>query len=202
MNARPTHCPGPRLGELAQSRTHELVFMKVLYLAAFIGGLLLAVRIMIAGVERPRDSSPRGERSFRLSPPVLVAFSIVFGAVGYVLTQNQSRTIATRALIAVVLGGAASVLAAQLVRRWWKVVPEHDVDDERYVLQGQVARVTKPIHGDVEGEVTFEFGNEHRSVRARDLDGGSIMADAEVVIERIENDVAYVESWQEVEKRL
>lgn len=176
--------------------------MKVLYLAVFIAGLLLAVRIMIAGVERPRDSSPQGERSFRLSPPVLVAFSVVFGVVGYLLTQHQSGTAATRALVAVVLGGAASVMAAQLVSRWWHVVPEHDVDDERYVLQGQVARVTKPIHGDVEGEVTFEFGNERRSVRARDLDGGSIMADTEVVIERIENDVAYVESWQEVEKRL
>jgi hypothetical protein len=93
-------------------------------------------------------------------------------------------------------------MAARLVRRWWKVVPEHDVDDERYVLQGQVGRVTKPIRGDVEGEVTFAVGNERRSVRARDLSGGSIMADTEVVIERIENDVAYVESWHEVEKRL
>jgi hypothetical protein len=176
--------------------------MKVVYLIAFIGGLLLAVRIMIAGVERPRDASPSGERSFRLSPPVLVAFGIVFGAVGYVLSQRQSGTSTTRALIAVVLGGAASGMAARLVRRWWKVVPEHDVDDERYVLQGQVGRVTKPIRGDVEGEVTFAVGNERRSVRARDLSGGSIMADTEVVIERIENDVAYVESWHEVEKRL
>lgn len=176
--------------------------MKVVYLVAFIGGLLLAVRIMIAGVERPRDASPGGERSFRLSPPLLVAFSIVFGVVGYVLTQRQSATTATRALIAVVLGGAASAMAARLVRGWWKVVPEHDVDDERYVLQGQVGRVTKPIHGDVEGEVTFGVGTERRSVRARDLAGGSITADTEVVIERIENDVAYVESWHEVEKRL
>ena len=30
----------------------------------------------------------------------------------------------------------------------------------------------------------------------------SIVADTEVVIERIEDDVAYVEAWQEVEKRL
>jgi hypothetical protein len=192
---------GPRAAQ-SQLRTQKLVFMKVFYLASFIGGLLLAVRIMIVGVERPRDSSPRGERSFRLSPPVLVAFSIVFGAVGYVLTQHESGTTTTRALIAAVLGGATSVMAARLVRRWWQAVPEHDVDDERYVLQGQVARVTKPIRGNVEGEVTFQFGNERRSVRARDLDGGSIMADTEVVIERIENDVAYVESWQEVEKRL
>ena len=176
--------------------------MTVLYLAVFIGGLLLAVRIMIAGVERPRDASPDGERSFRLSPPVLVAFGVTFGATGYVLTERQLADPAARAGIAAVLGAAAATLAARLVRRWWAVVPEHDVDDERYVLQGQLARVTKSIRSDVEGEVTFQFGNERRCVRARDLEGGSIMADTEVVIERIENEVAYVEAWQEVEKRL
>ena len=176
--------------------------MTVLYLSFFIGGLLLAVRIMIAGVERPREANPNGERSFRLSPPVLVGFGLVFGAVGYVLTQRGVFTPVTRAAFAAVLGVGAAILAARLVRRWWVVVPEHDVDDERYVLQGQLARVTKPIRGDVEGEVTFQFGNERRYVRARDLEGGSITADTEVVIERIENDVAYVESWQEVEKRL
>ena len=176
--------------------------MTVLYLAAFIGGLLLGARIMIAGVEWPREASPNGERSFRLSPPVLVAFAVVFGAVGYVLTQRQTAAPTTRAGIAAVLGLAAAILTARLVRRWWTVVPEHDVDDDRYVLQGQLARVTKPIRGDVEGEVTFQFGNERRTARARDLDGGSIVADTEVVIERIEDDVAYVEAWQEVEKRL
>ena len=34
--------------------------MTVLYLASFIGGLLLAVRIMIYGVERPREDTRRG----------------------------------------------------------------------------------------------------------------------------------------------
>jgi hypothetical protein len=179
-----------------------MTIMTVLYLACFIGALLLAVRIMIAGVERPREASPDGERSFRLSPPVLVAFGVIFGAVGYVLTQRGVGSAALRLALAVVLGGVAALVAARLVRSWWKFVPEHDVDDERYVLQGQLARVTKPIRADVEGEVTFEFGKERRFVRARDLDGGSITADTEVVIERIENDVAYVEAWQEVEKRL
>ena len=47
--------------------------MTIVYLASFIGGLLLAVRIMMYGVERPRDEHPAGERSFRLSPPIVVA---------------------------------------------------------------------------------------------------------------------------------
>ena len=61
--------------------------MTILYLASFIGGLLLAVRIMISGVERPREDHPAGERSFRLSPPVLSALMVVFGITGYLLSR-------------------------------------------------------------------------------------------------------------------
>ena len=82
------------------------------------------------------------------------------------------------------------------------MVPEHDVDDERYVLQGHLARVTKSIGPDVEGEVAFEFGGDRKLLRARGSVGGAIAADTDVVIERVEADVAYVEAWADVEKRL
>ena len=176
--------------------------MNILYLASFIGGLLLAVRIMIAGVERPREEHPSGERTFRLSPPVFVAFAIVFGLVGYILTQRQIGVPGSRLVIAVVLGALCAAVAARLVQKWWAVTPEHEVDDERYVLQGHLARVTKPIRSDVDGEVAFEVGQEQRVLPARSLDDLALPAGTEVVIERIENDVAFVESWMEVEKRL
>lgn len=176
--------------------------MNIVYLAAFIGGLLLAVYIMIAGVERPREAHPAGERSFRLSPPIVVAFAMIFGVVGYILTQRQVGSPGLRLLLSLALGGLSAVVSAQLVRRWWTVTPEHDVDDERYVLQGQVARVTKAIRSDVDGEVTFETGEQRRVLRARSLDATALSAGTDVVIERIEDDIAYVESWVEVEKRL
>lgn len=175
--------------------------MTVLYLASFIGGLILAVRIMTHGVERPRDEHPTGDRSFRLSPPVIVAFSMLFGAAGYLMTRggvSQSFALPVAAL----LGGAGAIIAANLVRKWWTVVPEHDVDDERYVLQGHLARVTKSIGPDVDGEVAFEFGGDRRRLRARGSLGEAIAADTDVVIERVEADVAYVEAWADVEKRL
>jgi membrane protein implicated in regulation of membrane protease activity len=176
--------------------------MNYLYLASFVGGLLLAVRIMIAGVERPREEHPAGERTFRLSPPVIVAFALVFGIVGYILTQQQIGVAGARFVIAVVLGALSAAVTARLVRRWWAVTPEHEVDDERYVLQGHLARVTKPIRSDVDGEVAFELGQQQRVLRARSVDDMALAAGAEVVIERIEDDIAYVESWMEVEKRL
>jgi hypothetical protein len=175
--------------------------MIVLYLASFIGGLLLAVRIMTHGVERPREEHPTGDRSFRLSPPVIVGFTMLFGAGGYLLTRGGvAQSIA--APVSVLLGVVGSIIAARLVKRWWHVVPEHDVDDERYVLQGHLARVTKSIGPDVDGEVAFEFGGNRKLLRARGSVGGTIAADTDVVIERVEADVAYVEAWSDVEKRL
>lgn len=176
--------------------------MTLIYLAAFVGGLLFAVWVMMYGVERPREAHPSGERSFRVSPPILIAFSTAFGATGALLSRLNFGTVATRLSFAVGIGSVVSVLSAQLVRKWWSVTPEHDVDDERYVLQGHLARVTKPIRGGVDGEVSFDVGIDHRVLRARSFDDGALATGTEVVIERIEDEIAYVEAWMEVEKRL
>src|ERR1051325_9443324 len=125
--------------------------MTVLFLVCFIGGLLLAVRVMIYGVERPREAHPAGERSFRLSPALIVAFSVVFRATGYSLTAGGIGGTSTRIASAAAFGILAAVVPARLVRKWWRVTPEHDVDDERYVLQGHLARGTKRIRAGVEG---------------------------------------------------
>ena len=176
--------------------------MSVLYLVSFVGGLLLAVRVMMYGVERPREENPAGERSFRLSPPLVVAILTVFGLAGYVLTRLAVGTVITRLLSSAALAAAAAFLAGYLVKKWWTVTPEHDVDDERYVLQGHVARVTKAIRADVEGEIGYEIGRERHVMRARSYDDGALSEGTEVVIERIEDGIAYVEAWVEVEKRL
>jgi membrane protein implicated in regulation of membrane protease activity len=130
-----------------------------------------------------------------------VAFTVVFGVAGYILARRGLGP-GRSASIAGAAGVLASLIAARLVSKWWTITPEHDVDDERYVLQGHLARVTKTVTADVEGEVAFEVGAEHRRVRARSLDAATIAAGTEVVIERIDDDVAYVEAWDEVEKRL
>src|SRR3712207_3846599 len=131
--------------------------MTFFYLATFIAGMLSAVLVMMYGVERPRETHPAGERSFRISPPIAIGFSIAFGALGTVLSRQGIGTVATRLAIAVGVGVLVSVVAARLVSKWWTVTPEHDVDDERYILQGHLARVTKPIREGVEGEVAFDI---------------------------------------------
>ena len=176
--------------------------MTILYLASFIGGLLLAVRVMIRGVERPGDESPDGERSFRVSPAMVPVFASIFGVVGYLLTHFGSTGSFTALFVALLLAVAGSLAAGRLVSKWWTTTPESDVDDERYVLQGHIARVTKAIRADVEGEVTYEIGSRQHVLKARGFDAAALSVGTEVVIERIEGDVAYVEAWMEVEKRL
>jgi hypothetical protein len=89
------------------------------------------------------------------------------------------------------------------VRRAAAFVPERDPDDPRYVLQGHVATVTAAIGPNGgEGEIAYVVEGARHTVRARGLDGSTAERGTEVVIERIENDIAYVEPWVEVEKRL
>lgn len=176
--------------------------MTILYLASFIGGLLLAVRVMIYGVERPRDESSNGERSFRMSPAMVPVFAVVFGVAGYLLTRFGNAAPPSNFFIAALLGAAGALAAGRLVSKWWTTTPESDVEDERYILQGHIARVTKDIRADVDGEVTYEIGSRQYSLKARSFDAAALSVGTEVVIERIEGDVAYVEAWMEVEKRL
>jgi len=172
--------------------------MTGVYLLAFLGGLMIAVTIMIRGVERPAASP--AQRSFRQSPAVLSAFGTVFGLAGYLLTNRLSGIVVL--VWSAALACVAALATARLVTKWWAVIPEHDIDDERYVLQGHIARVTKSIRPEVDGEVAFEVEGERHVLRARGIDHGSLDVETEVVIERIEDEVAFVEPWAEVEKRL
>jgi len=176
--------------------------MSIVFLASFIVGLLLAARIMMFGIERSRSQHPDGERSFRLSPAVFAVFALVFGIVGYVLMRHPSIKTASTLWIALVSGIVASVATASAVRSWWAVTPEHEVDDERYILQGHLARVTESITPTRPGQVEFQIDSERRVLSAYGLDGAEVAAGTDVVIERIEDDVAYVEPWAAVEERL
>jgi|tagenome__1003787_1003787.scaffolds.fasta_scaffold20986740_4 membrane protein implicated in regulation of membrane protease activity len=175
--------------------------MIVLYIASFIVGLLIGVAVMLFGIERrPRADAAGAGVSLRGWIPLAAAFAMGFGVAGYSISRALSSA---GALVASL---AAGVVAAGLVR--WLVAKsasmpvEHDVDDERYVLQGHVARVVSSIAAGHEGRISFDYGSEQRTLRARSLDDVAVAEGTEVVIERIEGDLAYVEPWLQVEQRL
>jgi hypothetical protein len=179
--------------------------LTTVFVAALMLGLLLAVRAMLLGVERrrtPFGAPSPSKPSVRFSTPVVSAFAAVFGAAGYLLTRPGRMGAITGTIVALAIGVAAGAFAVRVVRRAAAFVPEHDPDDPRYVLQGHVAMVTAPIGQNGDGEITYVVEGTRHTLRARGLDGSTADRGVEVVIERIEDDVAYVEPWAEVEKRL
>lgn len=175
--------------------------MNYAFVALFFFGLIAAVRVMLYGVERPRDAGDETPRSFSSSPALIAVFCVVTGIVGY-MTLRMALQPAAIWIAAIVAGLIAMLGTSRAIARWWTVVPEHDVDDERYVLQGSLGRVVASIGASTAGEVSLEGPPPQRVLPARTIDDQAIPVGTEVVIERIEDGVAYVENWAEVEKRL
>ena len=172
---------------------------------AFIGfvviGLIATVRVMLYGVERQRAPGDQTPRSFSASPALIAVFSFVAGLTGYVCMRLGVTAPATW-VAAFGLGAVSTYAASQIIARWWTVVPEHDVDDERYVLQGSLGRVVSAIASNGAGQISLESSGHRQVLPARGIDDQSMAVGTEVVIERIEDGVAYVEDWATVEKRL
>ena len=174
--------------------------MTYLFLAAFIAGLLLGVRVMFFGAERRRPSTDA--LPLRRSEPAIVGFLLMFGLAGYLLTRRGTVSPAVGTLIAALLGLVWAALVTRLAVVMARLQPEHDPEDPRYVLQGHVAIVSAAIPSDGEGAVTFSDTGVQRTIRARTIDGSAIAEGEEVCIERLEGDVAFVELWAIVEQRL
>jgi hypothetical protein len=109
-----------------------------------------------------------------------------------------------------VLAAAAGVIgvigASLLVARWALPAVAAEVVDERYLLQGHPARVTR-IVSDSAGapsayEISYEEGGATHVLRAHSLEGTALTPGADVVIERVEDGAAFVEAWSVVERRL
>jgi hypothetical protein len=174
--------------------------MTFLFLAAFIAGLLLGVRVMFFGAERRRHSADG--LPLRRSEPAIVGFLLMFGVAGYLLTRRGTVSPGAGALSAALLGLVWAILVTRLAVATARLQPEHDPEDPRFAFQGHVAIVSAAIPADGEGTITFSDGGAQRTVRARTLDGSAIAEGEEVCIERLEDDVAFVELWAIVEQRL
>ena len=183
--------------------------MTAVFLAFFIGGLLLTVLFMLFGVERGSASvsveypDPSRRPEIRTLASTFAGFAALYGKVGYLLDTRTTLGMGAVIGIAVLAGIFGGWVVRSTVGKALAFVPEHDPDDPRYVIQGHVAEVTRAIDGDVEGEIVFSIGKgEVRRVPARGIEGSRAEVGSEVVIEKIEDGVAYVEPWAIVQERL
>ena len=173
--------------------------MRILFLAAFILGLVLGVVSMIAGIDRDQR---RGRWVRFINLPTAGVAATLFGLVGYPLAKYSSLGPLAMTLIAgsAALVGAVGMLV--LIAGWAVPSAARDVEDERYVLQGHLAHVTRAIRPTETGEITFEHEGRQYTLRACSIDGKLIAQNSEVVIERIEDEIAYVELWSTIAKQL
>ena len=186
--------------------------MTQLFLACFGVGLLLMVGSMLWGVERrtkdPLSATRDGRQPVRarLTVPNIGAFLTLFGVAGYPLSRYAGLGAVSTLVVAAMLGIAGVVGASLLIARWAVPGVAAEVVDERYILQGQPARVTRVLRESggepLAYEIAYEDDGRMKSTRARSLDGAALADGSEVVIERIEDGYAYVEAWTAVEKRL
>lgn len=186
--------------------------MQLVYLAAFAAGLALGVYVMIRGVERigPRGRSPEldalgrtvGTARMALTGPTIGAFATLFGITGYLLWRYSGLSSRLQFVSAVAAGVLGSALGTRAVTKWATQAAEHDVVDERYLLQGHPAQVVSPIAPSKPGQISYSVGEKRYAASAQSLDGSEVAAGTDVVIDRVEDGVAYVEPWVQVEQRL
>jgi hypothetical protein len=171
------------------------------FLASFLAGLLLGVRAMIVGVERPPRTGSRPRTA--LTAPSVAAAATTFGLTGYVLVRYMAAGAVTAVAIAAGLALLSALSAIALIAKWAVPGAAAEPPDERYLLQGAPATVTRAVSPGVDGEVAYVAADGAQyAALARSLDGSALDVGAEVVIDRVEDGVAYVEAWALVEKRL
>ena len=174
-----------------------------LFLASFMAGLVLAVVSMLTGVERKgaplvvSENAPKPR--VRLTRPIVSAFAVLFGVFGYLLTKYSTLGPVARLVLAAIAGGLGVLGSVLLVSRW-AVRGGAPVDHE--LIQGHVATVTRSATATEAAQITYELDGIRTVMSAASIDDTLLVAGAEVVIERIDDGVAYVEAWSRVEERL
>jgi len=174
--------------------------VRPLFLAVFIVGLVLGVVSMIGGIDQ---NHRRGAWVKYVNLPTAGVAAALFGVVGYPLATYTNLGTAPILAIAGIAAAAGAAATVGVIAGWAVPSSRRESVDERYLLQGHLAKVVRAIRTDEEGgEISYEHDGARHTVMARSLDGKAISAGVDVVIERIENAIAYVELWSTIEREL
>jgi hypothetical protein len=177
------------------------MIQKIAFLAAFIGGLALAVHSMLHGVERwRRKRSDKPSAVF--NPPTVAALAIGIGATGYLLTSRTQLGILAVLVVSLIVGAAALVGMTVFMAKWALRTPAQPNVSHDEEINGQVATVIRAITPDGPGEIEYFAWNKHHVLPASSISSSMITEGTEVVIDSVENGIARVELWSVVELRL
>jgi hypothetical protein len=170
--------------------------LSVISIAAFVGGLVLAVFAMLHGVEHLRRNRSRAPSPF-FNLPAIAAFAVGFGAAGYPLASRTQLPVWAVLVIAISTGALAISGMITLLARWALRGVSGGPTDE-HEIQGQLAVVTREITATSPGEISYVQMGKTITVPARALHVTFVALGADVVIDRIDDGVAVVEEWATV----
>jgi hypothetical protein len=179
-----------------------VAILPIAFLTAFIAGLLLGVFAMLHGVERPRGNRSRAPSAF-FNLPAVAAFAVGFGAMGYPLASRTHLPVWAVLLLAIATGALAISAMITLLATWaFRGISTASADEMHEEIQGQLAVVTRDISVQAPGEILYGHQGRQIQIPARGLSTKPLLAGSEVVIDRIEDGIAFVEEWAVVERRL
>jgi uncharacterized membrane protein YphA (DoxX/SURF4 family) len=177
-----------------------VTILRICFLGTFIAGLVLAVFAMLHGVEHTRRNRSRAPSPF-FNLPAIAAFAVGFGAVGYPLASRT--TLPAWGILLVAIGGGALAISGMItLLARWALRGTRTALGESDEIQGQLAIVSREISLTGMGEISYEQLGRQVNIPARTLNDKPVPVGADVVIDRIENGVAFVEEWATVEQRL
>jgi hypothetical protein len=177
-----------------------VTILRIVFLASFIGGLLLAVFAMLHGVEHARRNRSKAPSPF-FNLPAIAAFAVGFGAAGYPLV-SRTRLPSWAILLIAIGSGALAISGMITLLARWALRDTGRFSAQSDEIQGQLAVVTQQIRPGGAGEIAYDFLGRQLRIPARALSERTLSVGAEVVIDRIENGIGFVEEWSVVEQRL
>jgi hypothetical protein len=127
-----------------------------------------------------------------------MAFLCWFGGAGYLLTHYRVSIVPVVFALAVAIG----VIGAGLIFGFLvKVLLPHErtLLPEDTEMRGVVGRVSSPLRADGLGEILFSLDGTRRCAAAKAEDGQAIARDAQVLVMRYEQGVAWVRPFNDLE---
>jgi len=182
-------------------------------LFVFLAGLVLGVFAMLYGTqrrvrpalaphERTSEHDPAAEPSPLFNIASLAAFTVGCGLTAYLVARHADLPLAAEIVLALVAGGLTLALQSLLIARWAIPSARAEHVDSRYLLQGTIGRVLRDVTAHGAGVMSYTLDGRTYELPVKAMAGGTMTAGTEVVIDRVEDGVAYVESWAIVEQRL
>jgi len=183
-----------------------------IYLICFIVGFALTVIAALSGtfhlhlpdahhhgfhVHMPHGDTHGGPHVSVFNFGTIAAFLTWFGGIGYLLSK-YSGLLFWAALFVSTMGGIIGGGMVFLFLTKVLLAHERPLNALDYEMVGVFGQLTSAIREGGTGEIGFSQEGIRRGAPARSDDGTAIQKNADVVVTRYENGVAYVRRWDEL----